>query len=127
MITLTEHLQAGAAQPFVWGAHDCCLWPSDWMKARRGVDPAAPLRGRYGTAFAAYRHIQRLGGFEVMVRALMADAGFAETNTPQPGDVGIIETDQGPALAIRTQRGWAANGPTGVTCAPFDHLVAWTI
>lgn len=87
---LADHLNAAAAEPFTWGHSDCCLMPSDWMKARIGIDPAAPLRGRYGTAFGALRHITARGGFVQMVRDLMRDAGFAETDSPVPGDVGIV-------------------------------------
>lgn len=115
------------AQPFAWGASDCCLAPSDWMLARRGVDPAAPLRGRYQTALGAHRHIRRLGGFVVMVTDLMAAAGFAETSEPQPGDVGIVESEQGMALAIKTELGWAVKGVNGFVVAPFACVRAWAV
>lgn len=62
-----------------------------------------------------------------MVVDLMSASGFTKTESPQPGDVGIIETDQGLSFGIKTRLGWAAKGEHGVTCAPFKHLQAWTI
>lgn len=127
MTSLPEFLRDSAATPFRWGASDCCLFPSDWIRARTGIDAAAPLRGRYGTAFGAFRHIAKRGGFEKMVADLMAAAGFTRTESPEPGDVGVIVTDQGLSFGIKTRLGWAAKGESGITCAPFKHLQAWTI
>lgn len=126
-VKLPDYLREMASRPFVWGRSDCCLAPSDWILARTGIDAAAPLRGRYGTAFGAFRHIAQRGGFEKMVADLMAAAGFCRTDTPQPGDVGVIITDQGLSFGIKTSRGWAAKSDKGVTCAPFKYLQAWTV
>lgn len=62
-----------------------------------------------------------------MVSNLMDEAGFAKTDSPQPGDVGIIVTDQGLSFGIKTRLGWAAKNENGITCAPFEHLQAWSI
>lgn len=124
---LSEFLIAGGRLPFVWGAADCCLWPADWIMARLGIDPARPLRGRYGTAYGAYRHIARLGGFETMVRNLMSSAGLRETDDPKEGDVGLIITDQGFSIGIKTGTGWAAKAPRGITVARFQHVAAWAV
>lgn len=106
-MTLSEFLRFGAATPFRWGTSDCCLFPSDWIRERTGIDAAAPLRGRYGTAFGAFRHIAKRGGFEAMVIDLMDAAGFSRTDAPKPGDVGVIVTDQGLSFGIKTRLGWA--------------------
>lgn len=126
---LSSYLQAGAGLPFVWGERDCCLWACDWIRARRGVDPAAPLRGRYSTGAGALRHLERGGGFELLVRRRFAIAGLLETASPKPGDVGMIETETGMrlALAIKTASGWAAKASAGVTVAAFPCRVAWTV
>jgi hypothetical protein len=115
------------AQPFQWGVSDCCLAPSDWMLAKRGVDPAAPLRGQYSTMRGALRHIRRRGGFEAMVCKLMEEAGFSETTDPKPGDVGVVDSEQGMALAIRTAVGWAVKGENGFVVAPFTCVRSWSV
>ncbi|MCC0809201.1 hypothetical protein FPV16_23890 [Methylobacterium sp. W2] len=127
VLSLPEHLRAMGSTPFTWGTSDCCLAASDWMLACRGIDPAAPLRGRYTTMRGALRHIRRLGGFEAMVSDLMRDAGFVETTEPKIGDVGVVDSDQGQALAIRTQIGWAVKGVNGFVVAPFSHTKAWSV
>lgn len=75
----------------------------------------------------ALRHIRRLGGFEAMVSGLMRDAGFVETSEPKIGDVGVVDSEQGQALAIRTQIGWAVKGVNGFVVAPFPHTKAWSV
>lgn len=127
ILSLPEHLRIMGSTPFTWGVSDCCLAASDWMLAQRGIDPAAPLRGRYSTMRGALRHIRRLGGFETMVSDLMRAAGFVETDAPKMGDVGVVDSDQGQALAIRTQIGWAVKGVNGFVVAPFQHTKAWTV
>ncbi|ACL60532.1 DUF6950 family protein [Methylobacterium nodulans] len=126
-VLLVDHLRAGSRTPFAWGTCDCALWAADWVKARCGIDPAGGLRGRYRTAIGAGRHIRRLGGFVAQVRGLMASAGFAETREPAIGDVAVVDTPVGPALAIRTRTGWAAKAERGVICAPFPVLAAWSL
>lgn len=127
---LARYLRDGASLPFVWGERDCCLWACEWVRARRGVDPSAPLRGRYSTGAGALRHVDRGGGLEALVRRRFAAAGLSETAAPEPGDVGVIEaaaTGMGLALAIRTANGWAAKSPAGVTVAAFPCRVAWSV
>ncbi len=127
VLSLPEFLQHMGRTPFVWGETDCCLMASDWMLGKRGVDPAAPLRNRYNTMRGALRHIKRRGGFTAMVCHLMDKAGFRETSDPQPGDVGIVTSEQGVALGIKTPTGWAVKAVTGFVVAPFTHTRAWTI
>ena len=125
---LTDFLRAGARATFVWGEIDCSLFMADWCRVRRGVDPAASLRGRYSTAAGAMRHVLRLGGFEAMARSLMAGCGFAATNAPRPGDVGLVEHPTvGPVFAIRCALGWAVKSPEGVAVDDFPTVVAWSV
>lgn len=101
---------------------------ADWCRTVRGVDPAASLRGRYGTARGALRHVRRLGGFEAMGRALMAGCGLATTPAPRPGDVGLVRHPRvGPVFAIRCALGWAVKSPEGVAVDDFPVLVAWRL
>ena len=128
MRSLAEHLVIGAGAPFAWNIHDCAMWAADWVRARRGVDPAAPLRGRYRTAIGAARHIRRGGGIEAVGRALLSTAGLVETAAPCPGDVGLVrDPEAGPLFAILTPLGWAAKAPAGIALGPFPVIVAWTV
>ena len=95
---------------------------------RRGLDPAAPLRGHYGTALGAARHARRYGGFEAMARSLAAGVGLAETRDPRPGDIGLVDhPGAGLAFALRTELGWAVKAAGGTALGPFPARVAWRV
>ncbi|MET8524104.1 hypothetical protein [Nocardioides sp. NPDC004968] len=127
-MTLAKYLRAGAARPFCWDSCDCCSWACGWVALRRGVDPSARWRGRYRTARGALLQIRRAGGDLLDVASeAMADAGLVPTEAPRPGDIGVVETDRGQALAIRTPTGWAAKAAAGITVAPFGCLRAWSV
>ncbi len=125
---LIAFLRAMARASFDWGSCDCSLVMADWCRARRGVDPAASLRGRYSTAAGAMKHVFRLGGFETMGRSLMAGSGFAVTDTPRVGDVGLVAHPiVGPVFAIRCALGWAVKSPEGVAVGDYPTIVAWSV
>lgn len=124
---LAEFLAAGAQTPFEWGKEDCCLFACDWVLSQRGVDPARRFRGRYATEKQARRIIRREGGLLAVVSAEMTAAGLTETIDPLPGDVGVVATDQGEALAIRSRVGWVAKAPFGITAAQFIVMKAWSV
>jgi hypothetical protein len=124
---LPQFLADGAAQPFVWGQCDCCLWPASWILLQTGVDPAAALRGSYSTRAGAYRLIMRAGGLQPLARSLAATAGLPETTDPLPGDVGLVFTGERLALAIKTRVGWACKSQKGIVAGLFPMVVAWRV
>lgn len=125
---MTVFLREAARQPFAWGRADCSLFMADWVQRVRGIDPAAPLRGRYRTALGAARHIRRRGGFEAMGRALAQAAGLAVTDAPRPGDIGLVRDPvAGPLFAVRTRLGWMAKAPAGLSLGAFPVIVAWAV
>lgn len=125
MRDLVDYLRASGSRSFVWGECDCCTWVCDWVLQRRGVDPAARWRGRYGSARGALRNLKP--GLLPVVAKAMARAGLAATDDPQPGDVGVVQTAHGASLAIRATTGWAGKAETGIVVAPFPVLAAWTV
>jgi hypothetical protein len=124
---LAIFLRRAAQQPFAWGAADCCLIGADWIEARRGIDPAASLRGTYRTRAGARRHMLRAGGFVPLTRGLMGRAGFREAIEARPGDVAVIQSPDGPVIGIRTPVGYASKPPSGLICAAFEPIVIWSI
>ena len=125
---LSAFLRAMARADFAWGRCDCAITMADWCRRACGIDPAAPLRGHYRTARGALRTVRRRGGFEAVVRTLMAEAGFAATDAPRPGDVGLIEHPvAGPACAIRCALGWAVKSPAGLALGDFPTRAAWRV
>lgn len=125
---MIAYLREAARRPFAWGRSDCSLFMADWVLRASGVDPAAPLRGRYRTALGAARHVRRRGGMEAMGRALAEAAGLPVTSAPRPGDIGLVRDPlAGPLFAIRTAIGWAAKAPRGIAVGMFPVIVAWSV
>ena len=79
---LTEHEET----PFVHGQSDCCMFAADWVWRVNGTDPAADLRGTYGTALGAQKVMRGQGG----LKSIMERAGWARTHSASDGDIGIV-------------------------------------
>lgn len=125
---LAAYLTKAARTPFTWGEFDCCLFIAGWAQAEAGVDPAAPLRGRYRTPIGALRHIRRAGGFLPLLRDLGAAAGLIETAAPIAGDVGVVGIRDLELAAIRTGLGWAMLTPNGyAVTSRAELLMGWRI
>lgn len=128
---LARFLHDAAARPFELGQHDCGLWLADWCIIRRGVDPAAPVRGRYHDQ-ASLELLLPIGGLPRLFDRLFRQAGLLRTIKPTIGDVAMIAFLQtAPTGAIRTARGYAllADG-SGVGSVPADRvrlIAAWKV
>jgi hypothetical protein len=125
--TWQSNLQAVIAEresmPFAWGKNDCGLFAADAVLAMTGNDPAADLRGTYSSEEQANALIS-----DGMVS--VADKRFGariRTNLAQVGDIGLVDTPSGPALAVWGGSQWLApSRDGGLGRLPFDaaHL-AW--
>lgn len=124
---LRTFLAEGARLPFVWGERDCALWACDWIKAERGVDPAEALRGTYRSDRACARLLRAMGGLPALAADLAARAGILETDTPEAGDVGVIELPIGTYLALSTGAGWAIKAADGIVVSPARPTKVWAI
>lgn len=59
---LTEHVIESSLRPFLWGVHDCCMFPSDAILRMTDVDIATDFRGTYTDAEGALRALKRFAG-----------------------------------------------------------------
>jgi hypothetical protein len=128
LIDLAAHSRIGEATPFEFGRMDCSLWAADWVRLRTGVDLAADWRGQYGTRREYMRLLLARGGLvRVAARAMeRVGATLVPVETVRPGDIGIIVTEDGPALAIRGSVDWVAK--TGDRLSHTPHAsYAWRI
>lgn len=115
------------SQPFVWGERDCALWACSWVAEARGIDPAAKWRGVCNDGRHAARIIAEAGSLLAICREAFGAAGLQETDAPEPGDIGVIDTPVGQAVVIRTKRGWAWKSEKGLTVVPSPYLAAWKV
>lgn len=114
--------------PFVWGRSDCCTAACDVFAGLHGVDPMAPLRGRYASRFSALRLIRDWGGWLTMADRLAALAGLVAVDEFTPakaGDLGLARVGGDLALVIGIENGlWAGKGEHGVV-AVREVMRAW--
>lgn len=103
------------AGPFVWGHADCCTSACDVFAKLHGIDPMAPLRGRYSTARGAYRLITRAGGWFPLFRDLAQTADLTLTHSWGVGRLALARVGTDFALVIGINDGlWAGKVDGGV-------------
>ncbi|MGO4127803.1 hypothetical protein AB4Z01_25640 [Inquilinus sp. YAF38] len=125
---LAIHQRIGNTTPFVLGRMDCSLWAADWVLRQTGVDLAASWRGTYGTEREYMRLLLAEGGLVRVAATAMTRLGARRVAPAdaRAGDVGIIVTERGPALAIRGQLAWMAKTGDQLSTTP-DASFAWRI
>lgn len=117
-------LRAAWARPFEWGAHDCALFAADAVLAQTGVDPAAPLRGRYSNAVGAGRLVRQLGGLPAIVGAALG----APLRSPLLACVGDVGYTHSQALAVCIGERWVCPGARGLVLLPLaGAATAWRV
>lgn len=107
-----------------YGSHDCSMWACDAVLAVTGRDPGADLRGAYATEAEAEAVIAAHGG----LAQIAADRLGVEIvpALAAAGDVGLINTDRGPALVVCVGAVWLGAAPFGLTLVPRGAvLLAW--
>ena len=92
-------LRAVRQTPVRPGHHDCCLFGAGAIEAQTGIDIAAPWRGRY-TTFAGGRRILRKAGYADHVALIAATLPEANVLTALDGDIAIVPTEDGDAVAV---------------------------
>jgi hypothetical protein len=129
---LRAAIVAAETRRFRWGEFDCCLWACDVVALLRGVDLAASFRGRYDNARGAARALRTFsgGGLDATATKIAEAHGFREipVSLAQRGDVALIKTPQGDALAIVLGLCAAAPGPRGLSrIRTIDAARAWAV
>jgi hypothetical protein len=93
-----EAMRKHSATPFTWGEHDCAILAADVIEAVTGRDLAEAFRGKYDSAESA-KAIMR----QHKIRSPISIVAKAFKKIPiaqaQVGDIAVIKTADGPALA----------------------------
>ncbi len=96
---LSAWLREINGRPIEPGRHDCCLFGAGAIAAQTGIDIAAPWRGRY-TTMAGGRRVLRKAGFDDHVALIAATLPGIHASVAREGDIGIVETEAGPAVGV---------------------------
>jgi hypothetical protein len=118
MTDLGEYLRAAMSMPWQWGVHDCTAWVARWAQV-----PLVP----YSSEAEARAMIVEAGGL-VSLWDFHGAGMIQPVDTPQPGDVGVIEViapdhQQTEAGAIFTGKRWAFIPASGGLAAAHAHAI----
>lgn len=102
---LLQEFVTASADPVVWSVSDCTAWARAWVKRATGIDvPVLP----YANRDDAMALIAREGGLPAIWGRALGEAGLFETDQPQLGDIGLVDTRiAGPIGVIFAQGGCA--------------------
>lgn len=133
-LRLEAYLAFIGEDEFSWGSNDCALFACNVTRELTGVDLGEQFRGKYRTKAGAYAALNKFsgGGLEAIATKMAAEHGMKEVRPrmAQRGDIVLVETTQGPTLAIVCMDGIhvTAPGPTGLELRPLDKAQrAWRV
>ena len=133
-LRLEAYLSFVSEDAFAWGSNDCALFACNVARELTGVDLAEKFRGKYHTKAGAYAALKKFsgGGLESIATKMAAEHGMKEVPPlmAQRGDIVLLETTQGPTLAIVSMDGIhvTAPGPASLELWPLDKgRRAWRV
>jgi len=117
-IRLDAYLAWMVEESFSWGSNDCVLFVRNCIREMTGEDLARGFNTRYHDRKGALRLLSK-EGLEPIIERIADKKGVPEIwpRFAQRGDVVLVDTDLGPALAIVDLTGERvlAPGPHGLT------------
>ncbi|MFO1141187.1 MAG: hypothetical protein U1E59_02160 [Amaricoccus sp.] len=96
---LGDYLAAARTRPFRYGEQDCARFAAGAIEALTGTDPIAELGIRYTTLAGGHRAL-RQRGYRDPVAFVRANFAEIPPSFARMGDLAVVETAAGPALAV---------------------------
>jgi hypothetical protein len=127
---LNAFIEARRHTEFQWGVHDCCLFAADWALLFTGQDPAADLRGTYGSALTAKRLLDRAGGVVSLADKALLRCGWVPTppTKAQRGSIAALGPPDSASLGVIIHPGVVGPGPCGLVFLPRSVVThTWTL
>lgn len=123
---LADFIEARRERAFSWGDSDCCLFVCDAVEVMTETDPGARWRGLYASERGARRVMRDNGG--VLGLATLAFGDSVPAEMAGRGDVVLVDTPSGDALALCLGNVLAAQGALGIEYLPRSEArTAWKI
>ncbi|WP_434033725.1 DUF6950 family protein [Cupriavidus sp. a3] len=123
---LAEFIEARRERAFSWGNSDCCLFVCDAIEAMTGTDPGARWRGLYSSEKGARRVLCDNGGVDGIAALVLGQA--MPPALAGRGDVVLIDTPHGQALALCLGGLIAAQGQAGIEFMEMKQAkAAWKV
>lgn len=131
---LTAFLHAAASEPFGFGGigvTDCCMFPANWVRLKRGIDPLARYRGTYADEAGWRALAKQAGGLQALIGHAFDGVGLDRVSAGEssPGDVALVHVPRFDftAGAIRTEFGWVLKLTRGLCRLRCEPLSVWRI
>ncbi len=108
-------------KPFQYGVNDCALFGASIVNACLGFDPAETYRGRYKTKIGGIRAIRK-SGYQDQIDYV--EKTFSQTPIlfSREGDLGLVETEEGPAIVALLGSFAAGVSKTGLIRFPIGEV-----
>lgn len=110
------------ATPFEWGVNDCAIWGGKAIEAVTGNAVHSDFVGRYQTKVGGFRVFKKTTGFASHIDWLVANYSEMNPAFVGVGDLGIVETKDGPAVVLCIGEFAAGPGPDGLIRFPITEL-----
>lgn len=115
-----------AATPFVWGPDDCGVSVLKYVEKRLGRK--IKVRPTHTGARTAKLLLFLNGGFVKYGEKIAEELGVEETDSPQRGDVGLIDIPkQGLTACLCLGQHWAAKGDKEILFLDAEPVISWKV
>jgi hypothetical protein len=124
---LHEAIDLHSDAKFELGVSDCFIMVMDALLAVTGEDPYPEYRGQYTTPQGYYKHLKKRG-FNDITEAIDAILPPVAVALAQRGDIGYLDTDDGPCLGVFVGGGCIFKLEQGATLLPITSVSgAWHV
>jgi len=113
-------------KPFEYGVNDCCLFAARCADATSGSSWVEDLESRYHDTRSALRYLKDSGGIEAATTERLGEP--VPRLQARRGDVCLVETPDGRALAVCVGASVVVPGASGLITKPLREVIkAWRI
>lgn len=127
---LADYIEARRHRPFAWGTHDCATFAAGAVVAMTGCRLAGVLPAVWANEHEATRVLQRAGGLEQAVAAVLGDPLTGQAaRFARRGSVVLVTIDGRPTLGVATgQQWWCGPSQWGLVWRPTHEVrTAWEV
>ena len=110
--------------PFEYGRHDCAIWAGKIVQAITGEDFYSSYVGKYKTLKGGFRHFKKSTNFPSHIHYILANFDKVPVSMGRVGDLALIETPEGPAVAVMAGQFVIALNQYGLVRIDLDQAKA---
>lgn len=117
---ISEHEQI----PFQFGQHDCAIWAGKVVESVTGEDFYSSYVGTYKTLKGGLRQFKKATGFPSHIKYIENSFEEVPLSLGRIGDLALIDTSEGPAVAVMAGQFVIALNQYGLVRIDLDQVKA---